>query len=253
MGYIRCGSGGGSFQELNDINTWLKLGGVSGTYSSLSDILADTTALNKLMTTKNSVDYLVGCDDFISDICASQNGMNAIGASNLAANSLLEHDNWIDGIANSSYIESVLNISVPIMTSNTTPNGQCFGTRIYSGYDYYQAFRGVDSAKFSIIWYNGSIGYKFPAAQKIYAIRIYRLKDGMNNSLDRHIKFQASLDGNNWLDMTAQIVLQMTGTTHWYVSNIHDTAYQYYRLLGLDTDNNLQVIAGLNFYGRQDV
>lgn len=46
---------------INDINLWLMYGGVSGSYSSLDDILADSSALATLMATQDAVDYLVRC------------------------------------------------------------------------------------------------------------------------------------------------------------------------------------------------
>lgn len=43
----------------DDINLWLMYGGVSGSYSTLDDILADSTALATLMASTDAVNYLV--------------------------------------------------------------------------------------------------------------------------------------------------------------------------------------------------
>ena len=45
---------------------WLFFGGVSGSYSSLADILADSTALATLMASTDAVDYLARCKGWIT-------------------------------------------------------------------------------------------------------------------------------------------------------------------------------------------
>lgn len=115
----------------NDINMWLWFGDVSGSYSSLSDILADSTALATLMASTDAVDYLVRCAYWISDICENQSAMSYIGLNNYCANTLLADIDWRDGIANSQYFESVLTTHIPTMTSDTTPSGVASATNLY--------------------------------------------------------------------------------------------------------------------------
>ena len=259
MGYIRCmGGGGGSFQELNDINTWLKLGGVSGTYSSLSDILADTTALNKLMTTKNSVDYLVGCDDFIIDICANSNGMSAIGTSNYCANSLLAHNNWISGICNSTYFESVLNDKIPIMTSDTTPSGICSAS--YEGTPAYRAFDG-DLTNF---WYNYKSGggtlpawiqYDFGTNKHIYKCIFYPYFK--THLRVKEYEILSSTDGTNFTQLVIDTLADSQALSiNGVAKNINSNA-SIFRLKinshysGTSTD--AVGICELQFYSRKDI
>ena len=112
-----------STAPVNDINVWLSMGEVSGTYSTLADILADSTALSTLMASTDAVDYLVRCTSWVSDITGNQSAMSYIGLNNYCSNTLLADSTWMTGICNSSYFESVLNVKVPTMTSNTTPSG----------------------------------------------------------------------------------------------------------------------------------
>jgi hypothetical protein len=71
--------------------------------------------------------------------------MTKIGANNYCADTLLGNSSWLSAICSSTYFESVLNVKIPTMTSNTAPSGVASGSSHYpnSGnynYDYYTAF-----------------------------------------------------------------------------------------------------------------
>lgn len=253
MAFQRCSSGGGSMPELNNIQTWLRLGGVTGSYATMQDILADTTALNKLMTSGGAVNYLVGCDDFIKEICASSNGMSAIGASNYCANSLLSHNNWLDGIASSEYVDSVLNVKVPIMTSNTTPSGECFASSSYSGMQPYYAFDGQSSTK----WYSNTtqsqsfIGYKFSEIKKIVYAKLQEATSSSSDIPDKLI-VEGSNDGTNYTQI-GEFAFGTIPTDNIYKMPFSTFAnYQYYRVK-CTTNIYRFYTTELQFYGRADV
>jgi hypothetical protein len=47
---------------------WLEAGGVTGSYSSLDDVLADEVALRRLFTVHASVDFLASINDENEDV-----------------------------------------------------------------------------------------------------------------------------------------------------------------------------------------
>ena len=125
---------GSTVTPVNDIQTWLNCAGIFNktTYTTISDVLADTTTLLALINSNNSIDYMVRSHAWCADVCADATAMTYIGANNYAADTLLADDN--PGL-------------VPVMTSDTTPSGECVASNTYSGEYPYFAFDGNDSTK----------------------------------------------------------------------------------------------------------
>ncbi len=197
--------------DANDINWWLFFGGVSGTFSSLDEILANSTALSILMASTDAVDYLVRCKDWAS--------------------------NANDGL-------------VPIMTSNTTPSGVCSASSSYSS-DYlaWKAFDknvntnwGTSEAASTNAW----LQYEFP--QPVIVRKFYVLSPP-NSSLPQvdNYKISASNNGTDFTDLgtfTYSTISATDGETH---TLNNSTAYKYYRLTVLHSPTNAS-IRELQFY-----
>lgn len=60
---------------------------------------------------------------YSASITDDSTAMSYIGLNNYCANTLLTDSTWLNAICNSAFFESVLNVKVPKMTSNTTPSG----------------------------------------------------------------------------------------------------------------------------------
>lgn len=76
-----------------------------------------------------------------NSICQNSNAMYYIGQNNYASNTLLADSDWCSAICNSAYVDSVLNVKVPKMTSNTTPSGVASASTNYnSNYPAWYAF-----------------------------------------------------------------------------------------------------------------
>ena len=71
---------------------------------------------------------------YCESVCTNATAMTYIGQNNYASNTLLADATWCNAICNSEYFESVLNVKVPKMTSDTTPEGECFGDGIQPSY-----------------------------------------------------------------------------------------------------------------------
>lgn len=242
--------------DANDINFWLWFGGVTGTYASLSDILADSTALATLMASTDAVDYLVRCTNWISDICGNQSAMSYIGLNNYCANTLLANADWLEGICNSTYFESVLNVKVPVMTSNTTPSGECFGTWRENVYPSYYPYSGISG---NYIDTNGDVnyytGYGFTSPIKCFkaTTHVYNI----NYSGNKTLLVQGSNDKANWDTLSEEITVSGEGQYNAILDN-NGVAYQYYRWVftsqhGTSITAAYKLGSDTQYYGREDV
>ena len=129
---------GSTVLPTDDIPTWLACGSLSSTgYTTLSQVLADSTTLLALMSDNNAVDYLVRSTTWATDVCADSTAMTDIGANNYCADTLLDDADWLDAICNSTYIDSVLNVKIPTLSAaspSVTTNGN------QNNYEGYKAF-----------------------------------------------------------------------------------------------------------------
>ena len=243
---------GSTVTPVNDIQTWLHCGNVwDKNYTTISQVLSDTTTLLALINSNNAVDYMVRSHDWCTDVCADATAMTYIGANNYAADTLLADSgtgNWRESICNSAYFESVLNVKVPTMTSDTTPSGEAFlGGPLNTGYHAFRVFDGNNSTEVTGNGTAGSayVGYDFGAPCKIYKVSIL-----LGNYYARYtdFKIQGSNDGfvSDIHDLSsAQTISQNT----FYTFDLASTGpYRYYRVIG--NSSGACVIYTLQFYGR---
>jgi hypothetical protein len=202
---------------------------------------------------------VVRSTSWVSDVCGNSTAMSYIGLNNYSANTLIADSTWRTAICNSTYFESVLNVKVPTMTSNTTPSGECFADSEYSSgalsFNAYKAFDNNDSN--TSIWASAKaknstdvyVGYRFTNAVKIVKISTFWL-----NWTNTQYKIQGSSDGSNYVDINT-----FTDTTSATINNhiLNNTNnYQYYRMYCISQtgDNSLGGnIKTLQLYGRADV
>jgi hypothetical protein len=183
--------------------------------------------------------------------------MTYIGLNNYAANTLLADATWCEAICNSEYFESVLNVKVPAMTSDTTPNGICSASGSASNTAPWKAFDRDTSTEWdptpnaSSSW----LMYEFPTNAKIYLawMRIREKKSGFTAYI------QGSNDGSTWETLYTHPADTSTGGAlyeEWAVLNpVSD--YKYYRWY----TTQVAYIPGnvstnpreMQYYGREDV
>lgn len=177
--------------DANDINWWLFFGGVSGSYSSLADILANSTALSTLMASTDAVDYLVRCKE------------------------------WINAGL------------VPVMTSNTTPSGECIKSGAEaSGTEAFRAFDGNDSTYWaSNASTNQYVGYKFTSAKNVKGARI--IANFETEARIKNFKIQGSNDNSTWTDLYTGVYPNTQG--YEFIAEFdNDSEYLYYRIYVID-------------------
>lgn len=238
---------------IDDVANWLFVGGRTENYTTVSQILADSTCLSALIASSEAVDYLVRSTGFASDITSDSGAMTLIGLNNYCANSLLADSTWLNAICNSTYFESVLNVKVPTMTSNTAPSGTCFGDYApQSNYDFYKAFDN-SSSTFTNPKTSQKLGYQFTSACKV--VKMF-MKNYSNNNYVKTFKVIASDDGSSWIDVTETLTsTNQNANGESSYSFVNNTNYTRYALLPISATNNQDYcnIVTLQFYGRADV
>lgn len=242
------------------VQTWLNCAGIfDKNYTTVSQVLADTSTLSALIASNNAVDYMARSTTWAPDVCADSTAMSYIGLNNYCSNTLLADAEWRKGICNSTYFESVLNVKVPTMTSNTTPSGECIEKNGYGGTTYmaWKAFDGDISNE----WASNStkvgsgVGYMFTQANKGY-FALFAWAGSANYQPSR-IQIQGSNSGNendwNVLGEYGNNKYPNMRTKYTLIYSSTGT-YKYYRVIMTEGSNvpNFEV-AELQFYGREDV
>lgn len=240
---------------IDDVANWLFVGGRTENYTTVSQVLADSTCLSALIASSEAVDYLVRSTGFASDITSDSGAMTLIGLNNYCANSLLDDSTWLTAICNSTYFESVLNVKVPTMTSNTTPSGTCFGDyTAQSQYDFFKVFDN-NASTLANPQTNQKLGYQFTSAVRVFKMFLKNASAG-NNNLVKTFKIVGSNDGSSWTDITETLTStnQSQGGESSYVF-ANATAYNRYTIMPLSivSTSTYANIAEIQFYGRADV
>lgn len=244
---------GKTVEPTDDIQIWLKCAGLNKPYTTLSQVLADSTCLNALISDSNAVDYLVRSTTWASDICGDSSAMSYIGLNNYASNTLLADSTWCSAICNSTYFESVLNVKVPVMTSNNTPSGECIGSGVNPSYPAWKAF-DKDISTFSVTSsITDYLGYMFEIPQRVCRLRLTNRGGGFSTWAST-IKVQGTNDRISFTDVSP--ILNNTevsgATTNFTFAN--STPYKGYVVKGITSSASAYFNAAeLQFYGRKDV
>lgn len=210
-------------------------------YTTIAQLLADTTSLMTVISDNNAIDYLVRSTTFASSVTADSSAMTYIGLNNYASNTLLADSTWCNAICNSAYFESVLNVKVPVMTSNTTPSGECFGTERNANTAYI-AFDGNTATYAQVNNYTGYLGYKFTHTVPVYKVYVNAYSTSKVGTVE------ASSDNVTWV--TICTFNDATGENAQIINN--PTEYSAYRI-NLSMVGNYPSITEAQFYGRKAV
>lgn len=251
-------------RENGGVQTWLRAGGITNkSYTTLTEVLNDTTTLSALMASADAVDYLVTCKGWAETICADSTAMVDIGSNNYASNTLLADSTWLNAICNSAYMESVLNVKVPTMTSLTTPSGvvSASSTLILSGFDYsaWKAFDNVTAT--SDLWLSSSstmpqwIGYEFTSANTVHAVLIRNYNSSnATKRMPQTFKVQAYVN-DAWVDISDTINNPTTIGTETLTPFINNVSSNKVRICitSIPSGGDYVGTDKLQFYGRKDV
>ena len=216
-----------------------------------------------LSSTGQTGDYswIIGhCQFYSESIPDNQSAMSYIGLNNYCANTLLADADWLDGIANSEYIDSVLNVKVPTMTSDTTPSGECFASSVYSTtYPAWKAFTNqVDASGWNCAQSEygqtdtAYVGYEFSNKKKIYVSKFTIRTDGTISSTE--IRVVANDASNESWNVVSEVYSE-TNLSDIIICNSNLSEYKRFALKGSFIKDNTRYLQFkyIQFYGRADV
>lgn len=197
---------------------------------------------------------LTSAQFYSASVTTSADAMSLIGQNNYCANTLLADATWCEAIGKSEYVESVCNVKVPKMTSNTTPSGVCSASTV-SGSNYaYMAFDEVaGNAWMATSGTNQSVTYKFTESKLIKLVTLQVLIDSAAARV-KNFKVQGSNDGVTYTDIKS-CVYENNHNLQAFELSENETSYQYLRVYVTDNYNTSLYISitALQFYGREDV
>lgn len=247
---------GATVEPTDDITTWLKCANIEDpSITTLADVLANRSLFETLIANSNACNYMARSTTWSGSdagIVNSQDAMSLIGKYDYCSNALLSNATWAEAIGNSEYFEEVLNVSVPKMTSNTTPSGECFSNKVYNNNYAYYAFDNNDRTFWQGIdgvvpaW----IGYKFLNKVIVRCIQVKNRIDGGGNTCPKDIIVQGSNDGTNWNDIANYTNSNRVDGGKWKFNVNANTSYKYWRLNITSLVSQGLNIAELQFYGR---
>lgn len=186
-------------------------------------------------------------------ITDNQTAMGYIGNNDYAADTLLADATWLEAICNSDYFESVLNVKVPTMTSNTTPSGNASAN--FASTNAWKAFDNDDGTYLEVYRNsaptNPTVGYQFTQDVKINAIRFGYINPNAPTagSLSGKIYDLQGYNGSSW--ETIKTITSDFGIAMYAVVNSNN--YSKYQLVSHDsvnTSDNWFSMSTLQFYGR---
>lgn len=199
---------------------------------------------------------IVSLNFYSHSITDNVTAMSYIGLNNYCANTLLADSTWKAAIYQSEYKGSVLNITVPKMTSNTAPSGTCGGTSISSsGNDYWKAFNSSEALGWqpsgSDTFGVAKVYYHFTSRNLPCYARLKWIRNGATYSMT--VKVIGSNDGATWTEISPATVLYNNVDTDQILNAI--TGYEYVGMVV--TYSEISITAGdgfkCQFYGREDV
>lgn len=249
-------------QGSNDNSTWIDIGNVK---------TIDSVGEKEFTYDSNNTSYLYhqvkvlsknvsgGCNvyslQFYTEEGLTDNAtaMSYIGLNNYASNTLLADSTWCSAIWASAYKESVLNVKVPVMTSDNTPSGQCFASSENPGREAFHAFDGVSTE----IWNSTQtsapvyLGYDFGDNVRIYVAEAnFQYQNFVSSTT---YKYQTSSDNSTYNDVSDSVTASGGVTTATFLTPTNDR----YKRIYVTAQNTSSTYKGqcnmLQFYGRADI
>lgn len=117
---------------------------------------------------------------------------------------------------------------IPLMTSNTTPAGEAFGSSIYNAeFDYFNAFNENSNGWVSKTGNTGEyIVYDF--AKQVFPRQIGIKYNEITSGTTRHVKIQASNDNDIYIDISEDLGVKGTNILFQLTSN---QKYRYIKMI----------------------
>lgn len=199
---------GATITPTDDVQTWLHCANIwDKNYTTVSELLADTTSLLALISSNNAVDYMVRSTTWASDICADSTAMTYIGANDYCSDTLLDNSTWASAICDSTYFENVLNVKVPNLSTDSA--SVINDAHVYSTYGAWYVFNSSANGK-NQSWASAKAsgtnfaGYSFNENVKVYKVHIRNRDESTSSRIPKAFKIQG-FNGTSWVDITDNI------------------------------------------------
>lgn len=185
-----------------------------------------------------------------ADITTSETAMRLLGKYDYACNKLLSNATWAEAIASSNYWDSIFDVCVPKMTSNTAPKGTVLFSSQYSSASYpaYYAFDRTANKFVANGVANQYIGYDFTSSVKVDFVYITN-ETAMSTQGIQNCKLQYSDDNSTWTDVPNGSIVVPQGGSAYIISSISAT-HRYWRVYFLNNYGGSYIsVQELQFYG----
>lgn len=253
-----------SVQGSNDGSTWETIATITQTATTDQIFDLNNTKSYKyvrILTIGSGNGYLNNCfvafteiQFYSASITDNSTAMSYIGLNNYCANKLLADATWRTAICNSTYFESVLNVKVPVMTSNTTPSGECFVDQTASWFEPYYFFDGNTSRHGG--WAQNSyphwFAYDFGRNVKVFGFKWYAYQHYGGKTIP--MKLEYSDDKSTWNAYGDTVnAVQAVAWSSMAIMPC-STDHRYWRIYCVTQGTADSIAFGeVQFYGREDV
>lgn len=247
------------------IQTWLNCANIwDKTYTTINEVLADSTTLLALISSNNAADYMKRSTTWVSAVTANSTAMTDIGANDYCSYELLDDSTWRTAISNSAYFESVLNVKIPAMSANSQDGYVASASSNFSNSEAYKAFKNDLSNEDGWSAANGTrnnswLQIEFPSAVKINKISINMdIRAISSNTYFRDLVFnlQGSNDGLTFTDIITNATVERLVDVSYSLSQAlnNSVKYKYYRIVPVQYNctysNGYMSLLNVNLYGR---
>lgn len=245
-----------------DLQTWLTAANITGTYSTLDEVLADEIAIRQLFTIQASVDYLYEnsfkANQVLTDIINNRYCAKWINYREYAY-SKLRSVAWLKTLMDSLGMYGMYLTSkepralVPVLTSDAGSDGgvASVSSSNSSSNPAYKAFDGSDNTQWLAAGTTDEyIQYNFNKPTRVIQVFIRPGYDDAGIHVGT-FTVQASNNGDQWIDLYTDTVTNesTTGKTYIFKNNMY---YKFYRVFILDAGDSVSgniSILTLQFYG----
>ena len=243
--------------------TWVSLGGlIPSDYTDINAVVSNATAMACLANSSLALGYMIESTGIIMTAAVgSVNAMTRLGLSSAAMNAIIGNATWASAVLASTNAIAGLDasspISVPTMTSNTTPAGVCSGiSREGPAYDYYMSFDKNDTS-----WWGGNVGgvtnkwiqYTFATAIFVYKATLKWTNTSNYYPFIKTFKVLYSDDGITFIEASTVLTTTQTNITQTFQFDIpYIGRHKYWRVMGLTNHGSSTDIGvcELNFFGK---
>ena len=269
---------GSTVTPTDSIQTWLQCANIwDKSYTTINEVLADSTTLLALISSNNAVDYMKRSTTWASAVTANSTAMTDIAANNYCKSALLSDNTWANAIGSSTYYATVLNVKVPTLTSDTSYGVASQGGNPDTSYPAWKAFDGIISKDACAIPLGDGttftdrdsyIQYQFTSNVCVNKLVLYENCYPTMNKQTLTLKVQGSNNGSNWTDIYTNNSYSVGNESSQY-TNVAEpfivcfgnaTKYDYHRLYFSkapyyyydsknSTNRYLNYISEVQFYG----